>query len=137
MLGLVPMLTNLGNHMNDLADNVFMWGLVIAAIFDFLTGVAKAVIWKVASSSVGLKGATKHGLVLLAFFIVYPFAGLFDVIPMVNIVATIYLGTYVLSILENFGAMGIFVPSFLESKIRDEVDRYQEQLKNKDKNKEG
>lgn len=124
----IPIVHNLAMSMYDLADNVFMWGLVIAITFDYITGMAKSMIWKVNDSQVGIKGLVKHALILLAFLTVYPFAGLFQITAMVNIVAMLYIASYVLSIIENFGVMGIYVPSFLENKIKSEIKRYEKQL---------
>lgn len=111
-----------------LMHNYVFVALIGVIVFDYLTGVAKAYIWKVGDSQVGLKGLTKHGLVMLAFFLVYPFAGVFNGEAFVHVAALLYIMNYLLSILENFGVMGIYVPKFLENKIKAEIARYENQL---------
>lgn len=113
---------------STLVHNYFFIALIGVITFDYLTGIAKAYIWNVGDSQVGLKGLTKHGLILLAFLFVYPFAGVFNGGAFVDIVAGLYCMNYIISILENFAVMGIYVPKFLENKVRAEIDRYETQL---------
>ena len=42
----------------------------------------------------------------------------------------IYAGNYVISIMENFGVMGIYVPKFLENKVKAEIKRYEQMAEN-------
>ena len=117
---------NFQNIDNNLAMHVLMWSM----LFDIATGYAKSVVWKVTDSNVGWKGLIKHALVFSFFLILYPYAEAFGWSQFVTIIAYIYSGNYLLSILENFGVMGIYVPEFLENKVKAEIQRYEELAEN-------
>lgn len=125
---MVELINELQAGFSTLIHNYFFIALIGVITFDYLTGIVKAYIWKVGDSQVGLKGLTKHGLIVLAFLFVYPFAGVFNGGAFVDIVATLYCLNYLISILENFAVMGIYVPKFLENKVRAEINRYEKQL---------
>ena len=117
---------NFKNIDNNLAIHLLTWVM----IFDILTGYAKSIIWGVTDSNVGWKGLIKHALVFTFFLILYPYAGAFGWAQFVNILSMIYVGNYVISIMENFGVMGIYVPKFLENKIKTEIKRYEQMAEN-------
>ena len=117
---------NFKNIDNNLAIHLLTW----AMIFDILTGYAKSIIWGVTDSNVGWKGLIKHALVFTFFLILYPYAGAFGWAQFVNILSMIYVGNYVISIMENFGVMGIYVPKFLENKVKTEIKRYEQMAEN-------
>ena len=106
---------------DNLAVHILFWTM----LFDIGTGYAKSVVWKVTDSNVGWKGLIKHSLVFSFFLILLPYADAFGWLQFANILIIIYAGNYVLSILENFGVMGIYVPEFLENKVKAEIQRYE------------
>lgn len=114
-------------HIDDnLAIHLLTWTMV----FDILTGYAKSVVWGVTDSNVGWKGLIKHALVFSFFLILFPYAQAFGWAQFVNILVIIYSGNYCLSIMENFGVMGIYVPKFLENKVKAEIKRYEQMAEN-------
>lgn len=113
---------------NALVHNQYFFLLVGVITFDYVTGVLKAVIWKVADSSTGFKGLTKHTLVIALFAIGYLFADTYNFANVVTIILFWYVLNYALSILENFGVMGIIVPPFLVTRIKAEIKKYENQV---------
>lgn len=117
-------------NFQQIGDNLAVQILFWTMLFDIGTGYAKSVVWKVTDSNVGWKGLIKHALVFSFFLILYPYAEVFGWAQFVNILSMIYAGNYVISIMENFGVMGIYVPKFLENKIKAEIKRYEQMAEN-------
>ncbi|AAY53203.1 Hol [Listeria phage P35] len=113
---------------NALVHNQFFYLLVGVITFDYITGVLKAIIWKVADSSTGFKGLTKHTLVIALFALGYLFADTYNFANVVTVILFWYVLNYGLSILENFGVMGILVPPFLVTRIKAEIKKYESQV---------
>lgn len=122
------MYSMLKDIIQETCNNTVLWMLVAVITFDYITGVIKGALWKVNDSQVGMKGLIKHGLVLAGFLVAYPFASIMDATGVVNIVAILYILNYVISIIENFGVMGVYVPPFLENKVKSEITRYEKML---------
>ncbi len=117
---------NFKNIDDNLAIHLLTWTMV----FDIITGYAKSIVWGVTDSNVGWKGLIKHALVFSFFLILFPYAQAFGWAQFVNILVIIYSGNYCLSIMENFGVMGIYVPKFLENKVKAEIKRYEQMAEN-------
>ncbi|ACI00378.1 gp18 [Listeria phage P40] len=117
---------------NALLHNIYFFTLVGLIAFDYLTGVLKASIWKVADSSAGFKGLVKHSLVILGFAGAYMVADAYNFANVITILAGLYSMNYLLSILENFAVMGIFVPKFLLTRVKAEIKRFEGQLEEQD-----
>lgn len=108
-------------------EYVHILGLLIG--LDFFTGYLKAILWKVADSWIGLKGIIKHITTFIMYFFIGAFFHYIHNFGVGQIFLLIICLNYVLSILENVGVMGVYVPSFLKSKVQAELKRYEEKLK--------
>lgn len=117
-------------NFKQIDDNLAIHLLTWMMVFDIITGYAKSIVWGVTDSNVGWKGLIKHALVFAFFLILYPYAQVFGWAQFVNILSMIYAGNYVISIMENFGVMGIYVPKFLENKVKAEIKRYEQMAEN-------
>lgn len=106
----------------------FYIGLIVVVVFDYITGVAKALVWKVGDSSVGLKGLIKHSIVMVFITLTWVFSMEFQFNWFATTITLLYIFNYLISILENFSVMGIYQPKFLKNKIESEINRYEEQL---------
>lgn len=104
-------------------------------LFDYITGVAKATIWKVTDSDASIKGIIRHTIVLISVALIWVGCQLFNAEYLAFTINIMYCLNYALSILENFGVMGIYVPKFLQNKIQAEINRYEQQLENELDNK--
>lgn len=101
--------------------HVLVWLIVI----DIATGITKSFKVKETNSTTGLFGIVKHALVMLLTFVVSVYVPLFGF----NTVAQFFVGylivSYMISILENWGALGLPMPKFVIErleKLRDTMD---------------
>ena len=116
------------NSILFMGNNEYTYILLLLIGFDFLTGYLKAIIWKVADSWIGLKGIVKHITTFFIYFFIGAFFHYIDGFTMSKIFLIIICLNYTLSILENVGVMGVYIPNFLKSKIQAELKRYEDKL---------
>ena len=109
--------------------------LLLLIGIDFFTGYLKAILWKVADSWVGLKGIVKHITTFFIYFFIGTFFHYVNSFGTGQLFLIIICLNYTLSILENTGVMGVYVPTFLKAKIQAELKRYEEKLDEGDKEK--
>lgn len=119
-----------------LTSNNYFVVFMVLVLFDYITGVAKATIWKVTDSDASVKGIIRHTIVLISVALIWVGCQLFNAEYLAFTINIMYCLNYSLSILENFGVMGIYVPKFLQNKIQAEINRYEQQLENKLDNKD-
>lgn len=112
-----------------MVDNHLIMLLSMVILVDILTGIAKSFVQTSTtgktSSSKGLKGVIKHGIVLFSVLLFYPY---FD-IQGLNVYADGFVGvlilTYAISIAENWGQMNLPGSEYLKkylSKLQDDYD---------------
>ena len=118
-----------------MANNEYIYILLMLIGLDFFTGYLKAILWKVADSWVGLKGIVKHITTFFIYFFIGAFFHYINSFTMGQLFLIIICLNYSLSILENVGVMGVYVPKFLKAKIQAELKRYEEKLNEGDKEK--
>lgn len=110
----------------DLLSNDYIHLLFWMIVLDVVTGIVKGVWYKKdGNTSKGLPGLIKHSLVLLLVMILYPYASLLGYESIAVAVVIGYIVMYGLSIIENLGQMGIWVPDWLKqrlTKIKDNSD---------------
>lgn len=123
----------------NVIQNTMLQILVLAIFLDIITGVAKSVVWKITDSSVSIKGITKHAIVIIIFVVLYIVVAMLDgsaIGNMVNIGAYVnafnmcYIGSYLLSVLENLGVMGIWYPEFLKTRVESEIEGIKTKIEN-------
>ena len=119
-----------------LVNNNYFIVFMVLVLFDYVTGVAKATIWKVTDSDASVKGIIRHTIVLISVALIWVGCQLFNAEYLAFTINIMYCLNYSLSILENFGVMGIYVPKFLQNKIQAEINRYEQQLENELDNKD-
>ena len=118
-----------------MANNEYTYILLSLIGLDFFTGYSKAIIWKIADSWIGLKGIVKHITTFFIYFFIGAFFHYIDSFKMGQFFLVIICLNYSLSILENVGVMGVYVPKFLKTKIQAELKRYEEKLDEGEKEK--
>lgn len=122
------LLFEISKEAHELMENKLFVVFAVVVAFDYLTGVLKAAGWKVADSSVGMKGLIKHSLVFGGIMLFWLFAESFNMTALATGLTIFYMANYALSIMENFGVMGIWYPQFLKTKVEAELKRYNEQI---------
>lgn len=104
--------------------------LLIVVVLDYITGIAKAIYNKKMNSTVGLKGIIKK----VGYFIIVAVAVILDRITgntgaIRTLVIYFFVANEGISILENWGGMGLPLPQKLTDTL--------EQLKNDNNSKNG
>ena len=111
-----------------MANSEYTYILLMLIGLDFFTGYLKAILWKVADSWIGLKGIVKHITTFFIYFFIGAFFHYIGSFTTGQLFLVIICLNYSLSILENAGVMGVYVPKFLKTKIQAELKRYEEKL---------
>lgn len=116
------------NIMLDVAKSDYITFLFILILFDFITGFLKAWKWKVTDSWTGLKGVIKHTCTFIFYYFVTVFLTYIQAMAIGQILLIIINLYYVLSIMENLGVMGVFIPKFMTARVQAELQKYTAQL---------
>lgn len=124
------------DKVNALVNNQYFLIFLLLVLLDYLTGVCKATVWKVTDSDASIKGIIRHTLVIISVAFVWLFSEMFNAEYIAFTLTIMYSLNYLLSIMENFGVMGVYVPEFLKNKVQAEINRYEKQLENSLDNKD-
>ncbi|MCK1244903.1 phage holin family protein [Streptococcus uberis] len=99
----------------------------IFVCLDIITGLVKGITNKKANSTKGLTGIIKHFLVVLLVYLVYPYLILMGVKPVGFAFVLFFIAVYGISILENWGQIGLPMPAFVKmffEKLMRDTDTY-------------
>ena len=100
--------------------NISIIVLISFMALDYITGILKAYITKNLSSSIGVKGITKKGLILIILIV----GSLLDRLTNSNewifrtLICYFYISNEGLSLLENCAALGLPLPDKLLSSLK-------------------
>ncbi|MCC4352318.1 phage holin family protein [Limosilactobacillus reuteri] len=114
-------------HFQGMEDNQIIWLFVWVVIIDIVTGFAKSVITHHTTSSKGTAGLIKHGILLLVILTLYPMLELNGMKNAADTFIGFYIMFYAVSIVENWGQMGLPVPEWLKKYIYKLSDQYKEE----------
>lgn len=114
-------------HFRGMEDNQIIWLFVWVVIIDIVTGFAKSVITHRTTSSKGTAGLIKHGILLLVTLTLYPMLELNRMKNAADTFVGFYIMFYAVSIVENWGQMGLPVPEWLKKYIYKLSDQYKEE----------
>lgn len=114
-------------HFRGMEDNQIIWLFVWVVIIDIVTGFAKSVITHRTTSSKGTAGLIKHGILLLVTLTLYPMLELNGMKNAADTFVGFYIMFYAVSIVENWGQMGLPVPEWLKKYIYKLSDQYKEE----------
>ena len=124
----MPYHTLLIQQFEAMVDDYLIIGFTWAVIADIATGYFKA--WRATTtgrktnSTKGLFGLTKHLLVLSLVLTLYPYLMSlgYSLAAQGILVAMMY--NYIVSIIENLGQAGIYVPEFVKQRLSKLQDDY-------------
>ena len=111
-------------HFQNMEDNRLIILFVWVVIIDIITGFAKSIVTKRTTSTKGTAGLIKHGILIIVILTLYP---MLDVNGMGNAgdaFVSFYVLYYAVSILENWGQMGLPLPSWIKPYIYKLSDDY-------------
>ena len=109
----------------SLIDNKLILIYTWAVFIDLGTGFVKSLIHKSTNSTKGLSGLLKHALLLIAILTLYPMFDLIGMGGMGDTFLIFYILFYLVSIVENWGQIGLPVPKWVKRylyKLSDEYD---------------
>lgn len=110
----------------ELINNPYFKFLIIVVILDIIAGTVRAIIQKRLNSSIGTIGLLKHMLVLITISILTMFAPVFELGVVANTFIGFYIFQYGLSVVENWEAIGLPVPRWVKSHIKNKKKQYDE-----------
>lgn len=113
-------------HLSALIDNPVFFAFFLIVLADIITGFLKSLIVKTTTSSKGISGLIKHSTLLLIMAILYPYLDIYGLSGMADTLLIFYILFYAISIVENFGEMGIPIPEWLRKYIYKLSDEYKE-----------
>lgn len=116
------------NIMLEIAKDDYITILFALILFDFITGFLKAWKWKVTDSWTGLKGVIKHTCTFIFYYFVAVFLTYIQAMAIGQVLLIIINLYYLLSIMENLGVMGVFIPKFMTARVQAELKKYTTQL---------
>lgn len=111
-------------HLSTLIDNPVFFAFFLAVLIDVMTGFVKSLVNKKTTSSKGIGGLIKHSTLLLIMAILYPYLDIYGLSGMADTLLIFYILFYAISIVENFGEMGIPIPEWLRKYIYKLSDEY-------------
>lgn len=96
--------------------HVFIWTVVL----DIITGLAKVLSSKnkKTDSTKGLIGLIKHLLVVILVTVAYPYLYVVGLKEVATTFVVFYIAMYAISIIENFGQLGIPFPDFVTERFK-------------------
>lgn len=101
-----------------MTNNLFLV-VVVLSLFDIFLGTTRAFINKEVSSNINKKGITNHIITILTIIVMYWVLTLLDYGEFCTGFILFYIGSYLISIVENLGRMGIRFPKKLEDVFTD------------------
>ena len=119
-------MNNIIHEINNVAQNEYLYILLIFIIFDFITGTLKSFSNSTVYSKINKKGITSHiAIFLFCIFFSWMF-NIFKVSEYSKVLIMFYIVSYGLSIIENIGEMSIPIPKWLSEKfkvLQEETDK--------------
>ena len=119
-------MNNIIHEFNNVAQNEYLYILLVFIIFDFITGTLKSFSNNTVYSKINKKGISSHiAIFLFCIFFSWVFY-IFKISEYSKVLITFYIVSYGLSIIENIGKMGIPLPKWLVEKfkvLKDETDK--------------
>lgn len=110
----------------SLIDNKLILIYTWAVFIDLGTGFVKSLIHKSTNSTKGLSGLLKHALLLIAILTLYPMFDLIGMGGMGDTFLIFYILFYLVSIVENWGQIGLPVPKWVKRYLYKLSDEYNE-----------
>lgn len=101
---------------SGLQENIWWWTITIIIIVDCFTGTIKNVFPNAKvrlSSQKGIYGLIKNFMIWFAMTTIYPLTMAWGISDVANAFLVFLIGFYGLSIVENFGVMGIKFPAWV------------------------
>ena len=94
-----------------------LYTLVLCIVFDIVLGITKSINQKELSSRTGIKGLSKHFVVLLLVIIGTIILHNLDLENLIIPFTTFYVIFYLVSIAESLAKLGVPIPNFITERL--------------------
>ena len=94
-----------------------LYTLVLCIVFDIILGITKSINQKELSSRTGIKGLSKHFVVLLLVITGTIILHNLDLENLIIPFTTFYVIFYLVSIAESLAKLGVPIPNFITDKL--------------------
>lgn len=111
-----------------MTNNLFLV-VVVLSLFDIFLGTTRAFINNEVSSNINKKGITNHIVTILTIIVMYWVLNLLNYGEFCTGFILFYIGSYLISIVENLGRMGIKFPKKIENVFLDLQKEDREEVK--------
>lgn len=108
----LPKLLNVFGQMTSTVE-IHIFSILI--FLDIVSGLVKGFVNKKANSTKGLLGIVKHFLIVLLVYTFYPYLVLLGAKAIATAFVLFFIGAYGISVVENYGQLGLPMPSFLKN----------------------
>lgn len=99
---------------NDLMGDKLFSVVLVLSVFDIFLGTTRAFVNKEVSSNINKVGITNHIVTIMTIVVMCWVFNMLDYSEFTTGFTLFYIGSYVISIIENLGRMGIKFPKKLE-----------------------
>ncbi|MDT2816276.1 phage holin family protein [Vagococcus lutrae] len=102
--------------------HVFIWSVLL----DIGSGLIKGFVIKDSNSTRGLLGIVKHLLIVVLVLVAVPYLNIAGFQEVANWFVLFYIAAYGISIVENWGQLGLPLPQFVKdtlTKLKDDSDK--------------
>ena len=117
------------HSINSMYHNQLIWLFIIIVVMDIISGFAKGLITRKIDSSIGLVGITKHFVIIGTTLILYPLLDATKFSPVGDTWVVFYITFYLISLVENWGQMGLPLPPMVKDYVKKLADDQKKELK--------
>lgn len=100
-----------------LASDILVQIFLFLVLLDIVSGMAKGIAGKQGNSTKGLLGIVKHMLITILVLFAYPYMKLLHLDVLAISFIMFYILAYGISLTENWGQLGLPVPSFVKERL--------------------
>ncbi|WP_323058507.1 phage holin family protein [Limosilactobacillus reuteri] len=117
MMGPPPQHIQYVQHFQSMIDNTLIEWLIWAIIVDIATGFCKSLVTHRTTSKKGTEGLIKHGIVIIVTLTAYPMLDICGLKQAGDSLVFFFFLFYLVSIIENWGQMGLPLPSWVKDHV--------------------
>ncbi len=113
-------------NLESVMKSVYFQILLIIIAFDILTGYLKAFKLKKYNSTIGINGLLRHFVVVLVMATIGVYARALNQLNISIGICMFFIANYALSLVENWGELGLPLPSWVKvyfEKMKDDTDK--------------
>lgn len=114
------------NEFRGLFSNFWIHVFIWVVVLDIFSGIVKGFVIKESNSTKGLTGIVKHLLVVILVLTAVPYLNIAGFGGIADVFVLFYIAVYGISVTENWGELGLPLPSFVKEallKLKDTSDR--------------